>query len=86
MYYVYILKSQRCKHLYVGFTGDLRRRLSQHNSGKTKSTKHGTPWKLIYYEAFLSKKDAQKRERTLKHHGSSFGFLKKRIKNSLNKI
>ncbi|MBU2542282.1 GIY-YIG nuclease family protein [Patescibacteria group bacterium] len=83
MYYVYIIKSIKTKGIYIGSTNDLRRRFVEHNSGKSFSTKHKMPWKLIYYEAFLSEKDARERERQLKNHGQANGHLKKRIANSL---
>jgi len=66
MFYVYILKSQRTGKLYKGFTEDIRDRIKRHNSGQTKSTAHGIPWKLIYYEAFNNKTDALREERFLK--------------------
>ena len=40
--------------------------MSQHNLGNVTSTKIGRPWKLVYYEAFLSKKDALREELFLK--------------------
>lgn len=68
MYYVYALKSKRNGDLYIGFTSDLRKRFSQHNSGKTRSTKANRPWSLVYYESYLVKADATKREKQLKNH------------------
>lgn len=47
-------------------TSDLKIRLKEHNSGKSDYTSRGKPWKLIYYEAFLSKKDAENEELFLK--------------------
>ncbi len=84
MFYVYILKSQKTKKLYIGFTSDLRRRFIEHNKGITKSTKHGIPWKLVYYESFQSKLDAVKRENALKYFGKAYGQLKHSIQNSLD--
>jgi len=46
-------------------------------------TKLRRPWRLVYYEAYLSKEDAKIREETLKNYGSTLGHLKKRIKKSL---
>ena len=40
-------------------------------------------YKLIYYEACPSKKDARARERKLKQYGSTLGHLKKRLSNTL---
>ena len=69
--------------MYIGSTDDLKRRFKEHNSGTQKATKGYAPFKLIYYEAYVSKKDALIREKALKHHGSVIGHLKKRVVNSL---
>ncbi len=66
MYYVYILWSNKLKKKYIGFTNDLRTRLKQHNSGQTNFTNRGKPWKLIYYEGFVSEYDANSEEKFLK--------------------
>ena len=84
MHYVYVLKSQKSKKLYFGCTSDLKVRIIEHNKGLNRSTKHGIPWKLVYYEAFLSKSDATAREASLKQGSSTIGHLKKRIKSSLS--
>ena len=69
MYYVYILKINN--EFYIGYTEDLRRRVKQHKSeGKVE---------LIYYESYLSKKLAMTREKKLKHYGSAWRALRKRI-------
>jgi putative endonuclease len=66
MYYVYIIRSLKTGELYKGSTEDLKDRFKNHNTSKVLATKHGVPWKLIYYEAFLSKKDARREELFLK--------------------
>lgn len=66
MYYVYILYSKKLGKRYIGMTDNLRVRVKQHNTGHTNFTQKGIPWQLIYYEAFLSKKDAIIEERFLK--------------------
>ena len=63
-YYVYIL--QGSKNFYVGFTADLKKRVNQHNTNKNFSTKNRGPWKLIFYESYLNKYDALRREKYLK--------------------
>ena len=83
MYYVYILKSINFNKLYIGFTNDLRRRLAEHNNGKSNYTSKYLPWRLVYYEAYSSKKDAQKRETAFKSHGKAWGQLKNRIQFSI---
>ncbi len=67
-------------------TSDLKKRFKEHNDKENKSTRYGIPWKLVYYEAYFDKTDATKRELQLKSHGSALGFLKRRIKNSFDKI
>ncbi|HOK17141.1 MAG TPA: GIY-YIG nuclease family protein [Candidatus Paceibacterota bacterium] len=66
MFYVYILQSLKDRKLYIGYSTDLRKRLKDHNSGGTKSTKIRRPFKLIYYEAHLSEKEARRREKYFK--------------------
>lgn len=66
MHYVYIIYSNKLNRKYIGSTIDLKERIRQHNLGKSNFTLKGIPWKLIYYEAFLSKKQAQKEELFLK--------------------
>ena len=65
-YYVYILQSQKNNSLYIGYTSDLRKRFKQHNNGESQATKPFRPYKLIFYEAFLSRIDAKNREIYLK--------------------
>jgi len=62
MYYVYVLKSTKDQRFYIGFTKDLKNRVKEHNAGEVKSTKDRKPMKLIFYEAFLEKQDALRRE------------------------
>jgi putative endonuclease len=83
MYYTYVLKSEADNNLYIGYTGDLRQRIKDHNQGKTKSIKHRIPFKLIYYEAYKNKTDARKREIELKKNSYQKEQLIKRIENSL---
>jgi putative endonuclease len=66
MFYIYVIESLKNGNIYIGFTCDLKKRLVEHNRGLTKSTKPYIPWKLIYCEACLNKKDAERREYYLK--------------------
>jgi predicted GIY-YIG superfamily endonuclease len=79
MYYVYLLQSipypdQR----YVGFTEDLRTRMTTHNNGGSPHTSKYRPWKLITYVAFSNKAGALAFERYLKS-GSGHAFANKRL-------
>lgn len=83
MYYVYVLQSLKDKKFYIGFSHDLRKRLKDHNSGGTKSTKTRRPFKLLYYEAHLSEKDARRRERYFKTEKGK-NSLRQMLRDSLN--
>ena len=65
-YYVYIIKSERLGAYYKGFSTDPVKRLIQHNAGETKSTQSGIPWKLVYAEECITKREALLREKNLK--------------------
>ena len=80
MFFVYIIQSKRDKELYIGYTNDLRKRFKKHNLGLVRSTKHRILFKLVYYEAYVSKQDAVKREHNLKLRAKALKQLKNRIK------
>jgi len=86
MFYVYLLGSKKDKELYLGSTNDLKRRLEEHNSGKVKSTKSRTPFKLLYYEAYDKEEDARKREASLKLRGQARTHLLRRIKSTIDSL
>ena len=69
MYFVYVLKSLKDGSTYIGMTTNLERRVVEHNEGRTKSIKHKVPYTLHYYEAYLDKTTARKREIKLKKSG-----------------
>jgi putative endonuclease len=81
MYYVYVLQLSN-NNAYIGYTNDLKKRLQYHQSGKSKFTRPYRPVKLVYYEAYLSKNDATKREYDLKT-GQQREILKQKINNSI---
>ncbi|MEK7175887.1 MAG: GIY-YIG nuclease family protein [Patescibacteria group bacterium] len=83
MYYIYILKSQVDGNMYCGSTNDLRRRLTEHNDGKNRSTKARKPFELRYYEAYFNESDARSREWSLKKDGKALAQLKRRVSKSL---
>ncbi|MDZ5252343.1 GIY-YIG nuclease family protein [Clostridium sp. LIBA-8841] len=66
MNYVYILK---CKDdsLYTGWTNNLKKRINAHNNGcGAKYTRGRGPVKLMYFEVFEDKREAQSREYYIK--------------------
>jgi putative endonuclease len=65
-YYVYILYFYQDGGFYIGFSDNLKRRLTQHANGQVDSTKNRLPFKLIHYEYFISETDALAREEFLK--------------------
>jgi len=81
-YYVYILLSLADDKLYTGQTNNLKRRLQQHARGEVTATKNRRPLKLIHYEYFINKEDAEAREKFLKSgygHEQLFNFLKRTL-------
>jgi predicted GIY-YIG superfamily endonuclease len=59
MHYVYLLRSVATPgRKYVGYSDDLRRRLSDHNSGRNASTATARPWRLQTYLASSAKEHA----------------------------
>ncbi len=84
MFYVYILQSLKDKSLFIGFSSDLKSRIIKHNKKQVTSTKDKSPWKLIYYEAYLERKDAIGREIFLKS-GAGWRFIKKQLEHHFNK-
>jgi len=77
-WYVYILNSLKNGMIYVGSTGDLKKRFDQHNRGENQSTKSFLPREMEATIAVKSEKQARKLEMYLKK-GSGKAFLKKRI-------
>ena len=62
---------------YVGFTKNLKNRISLHNSGKGAKFTRGRKWKLIYKEKYSSKIKAISREYYIKKNRK----LRNQIKN-----
>jgi putative endonuclease len=63
---VYILKSVNKNWYYVGSTNSIERRLKEHQSGKSKSTKPYLPIELVFRKEFLTEREARGYERKLK--------------------
>lgn len=78
-YYVYVLKFDKDKMFYTGYTKDLKLRFKLHINKQVPSTKERGLFKLIYYEACLNQQDATHREKYLKTYLGKM-FLRNRLK------
>ena len=67
-YFLYMLLDTNNKVSYVGYTKNLYKRISLHNSGKGAKFTRGRKWILIYKERFKSKKEAISREYYIKRN------------------
>ena len=78
IYFVYIITTKINDKIisYVGYTSDLNKRLTLHNSSKGAKFTRGKNWNLIYYKKFSSKRLAMKYEYELKKNKN----LRKKIK------
>jgi predicted GIY-YIG superfamily endonuclease len=77
MWYVYFLRL-RNTDVYVGSTGDLRRRFEQHAKGLVVSTRRNLPAVLVSYVAVRDEKTARSLERYFKS-GSGKAIALKRL-------
>ena len=79
MWYVYLLQSEGfARERYVGLATDLKKRLAQHNAGKSPHTSKFMPWRLVTYVAFSDRQKAESFEYYIKS-GSGHAFAKKRL-------
>ena len=68
-YFVYLIVSNLKKNKkisYVGYTNNLKKRISLHNLGKGAKFTRGKKWKLVYYRKYDSRSLAMKNEYVLK--------------------
>ncbi|MBT3227456.1 MAG: GIY-YIG nuclease family protein [Candidatus Marinimicrobia bacterium] len=78
MYYVYCIENVEKNYLYVGSTSNLSKRIEQHNTGRSKSTRPYMPLKLTAYIGVPTERQARRLEKYVKT-GSGKAILKKRI-------
>ena len=80
MYFVYVIRSVNDQvHTYIGYTNNLDRRISEHNSEDNISyTARHRPWEIVSYFAFTSEYKALDFEKFLKS-GSGNVFVKRRL-------
>lgn len=77
-YFVYMITTKIKDRMisYVGYTSNLKKRLTLHNSSKGAKFTRGKNWTLIYFKKFSSKRLAMKYEYELKKNRN----LRKKIK------
>ena len=77
-YWVYALWSESHDKIYVGFTNNLERRLSQHANGESTYTRKFRPWQCFFTEMASTKEEALKKETYYKS-----GWGRKRLQKEL---
>lgn len=85
MFYTYVLFSHRDRRLYIGFTANLERRFEDHLCGRVESTRDRRPLELIYYEAYPSAVEAERRESYLKG-GNGREVLKEQLRLTFERL
>ena len=79
-FYVYVIGSkQKPIRTYVGWTNNLKKRLTKHNLGIGAKSTRGRKWRILYSESVNSKSLAMKREYQLKKNSKLRLLLRKQI-------
>ena len=81
-YFVYLIGCSKHRKLttYVGYTNNLKKRINLHNKGKGAKFTRGRKWKLLYFESFLSKKEAILRECYIKKNRKLRSSIREKYK------
>ncbi len=79
MFYTYVLYSKKDHKLYIGYSADLKTRISKHLNGQVNITKNRLPLILVYYESFINEQAAREQELFYKT-GQGRRVLKNRLK------
>tara|TARA_Y100000816_G_scaffold239318_1_gene185645 strand:+ start:1597 stop:1848 length:252 start_codon:yes stop_codon:yes gene_type:complete len=76
-YYVYLIKTTKefKNRSYVGFTNNIKNRLTKHNTNKGAKSTRGYQWRVVYKKKFVSKSKAMSYEYRLKNNN----ILRKKI-------
>ncbi len=80
---VYILLSRSTGKYYTGITDNLSDRLERHNGGRSKSTRHGVPWEVVYTRECPNRSVALRLESEIKSRGAG-RFLEDEKNSSIN--
>tara|TARA_B100001123_G_C15290944_1_gene1017413 strand:- start:2069 stop:2320 length:252 start_codon:yes stop_codon:yes gene_type:complete len=81
-HFVYIIANKKNSKFttYVGYTQNLKRRLSLHNRGKGAKFTRGKTWKIIYSEKYKTKSEALSRECYIKKNRKLRNLIKEKFK------
>ena len=66
MHWIYFIYSKKASNVYVGCTGNLKKRLKEHQNGLVESTRNRRPLILIHKEQYSNLSLARKREEYFK--------------------
>ena len=85
-FFVYLLANKKNKRIttYVGYTNNLKKRLKLNNEGKGAKFTRGRKWKVIYYEKFITKKEAISREYYIKKNRKFRNLIKENVNEKKN--
>jgi putative endonuclease len=78
-YSVYVIYSESSDYYYRGQTKNLDERISRHNNAREKSTRHGVPWRLVWFTHKPDRSSALRLEKKLKN------LSRKRLENFIRK-
>ena len=80
-YFVYLIATNHKNKIisYVGYTNNVKKRLSLHNSNKGAKFTKGRKWKLLYKKRFPDKITAMKEEFILKKNFKLRNKFKKKF-------
>jgi putative endonuclease len=82
-YFVYLILSTKNNRSisYVGYTNDINKRLSLHNSSKGAKFTKGRKWTLVYKKSYKNKSLAMKNEYLLKNDRVKRKYIKDKFLN-----
>ena len=85
-YFVYLIISKNSDNpvSYVGYTNNLKKRITEHNSSKGAKFTRGRKWKLAYSKRYLSKSIAMREEYKLKKNIKLRNKIKLKFKKNEN--
>ena len=85
-YFVYLIISKNSDNpvSYVGYTNNLKKRITKHNSSKGAKFTRGRKWKLAYSKRYISKSIAMREEYKLKKNIKLRNKIKLKFKKNEN--